>query len=330
MRVLVTGMTSRQASARSAERAVNFTGLLVAALRSGGDDVHWVEPDVTWTPADLDSYDKVVVGVSPLLSLASNRAYGALNVIGHRWGGDEGSLVLFMDAPDAKKVGVNMRVLLSQPDSLTKRFFSYRKGYAQACVPAVRDHLVETVGIMSLGAWPTTFVPALPWQSSTSRVFEAAHALVGGDGATPIMLDAFIAPPTVPLSAKRRHWAVDSMKPDWYRTVGATWPVEALTGKSWVNDERIMKTLASTSGTLIEPTRLGTFWTPRFKQSLMCNTPVYSNWLETMTLGESWSMLPSSIEDLDEDALVTLASMQLESYVNDVTPDSAVYDELTR
>ncbi len=326
MKILVTGMTSRQANPRAAERAQNFTGLLVAALQVEPNEVHWREPDVTWTREYLDDYDHVIVGVSPLLSLASNRAYGALNVIGHMW--DDGPLTLLLDTPDAKKVATNLKVVSANPETLTKRFFSYRKGYAQACVATKRAHLVRTVEVLATSDWPTTIVPALPWQTQDSRVFEPVKTLVGEGKLALVTPDAFIAPLTLPLSAKRRRWAVESMKSDWYRRLDIEWPVEALTGSAWQNDKHAEKVLANSAATLIEPTRSGAFWTTRYRQSLLANDPVYSDWVETMALGDSWSRLPASIESLSATDLVVLAYTQLEEYMARVPSESELYDQL--
>jgi hypothetical protein len=305
---------------------MNFTGLVVDALQVEPNEVHWLEPDVTWTREYLDDYDHVIVGVSSLLSLASNRVYGALNVIGHRWGSD--SLSLLLDTPDAGKISTSLKVTTAQPDALTKRFFSYRKGYAQACMPAKRDHLVATAAMLHSLDWPTTFVPALPWQTRYSRVFEPIQTLLGGRDMTLVVPDTFVDPPTLPLSAKRRRWAVESMKSDWYRRLGVTWPVEALTGAAWTNDEHALKVLSSSSAALIEPTRSGTFWTTRYMQALLSRTPVYSDWSETSALGSSWEMLPAKIETLSDDDLARLASAQLGEYMACVPSEYDLHDQL--
>jgi hypothetical protein len=327
VKILVTGMTSRQANSRSAARAVNFTSLLVDALQVEPNEVHWLEPDVTWTREFLDDYDQVIVGVSPLLSLASNRVYGALNVIGHMW--DDGPLTLFLDAPDAKKVATNLKVVSANPETLTKKFFSYRKGYAQACVATKRNHLVRTVEVLASSDWPTTLVPALPWQTPETRPFWSAQTMVGGGYLALITPDAFIEPSTLPLSAKKRRWAVENMKSDWYRRLGVTWPVEALTGAAWTNDVHALKVLGGSSATLIEPTRSGAFWTPRYRQALLTLAPVYSDWSETSVLGSSWELLPAAIEELRSGALTLLAEAQLEEYMARAPSAYDLYDQLT-
>lgn len=328
MKVIVTGMTSRQANRRSAERAMNFTGLLVKALEIEPNDVDWLEPDLAWDADFVNDYDHVIVGVSSLLSLASNRAYGALNVIGHAW--DTGSLALFLDAPDAGKVATSLKVVSANPDALTKKLFSQRKGYEQTFVPAKRRHLDRTIEVLASSDWPTTFVPALPWQTSSSRVFGSAQMLAGGQGITPITLDTFITPLTLPLSAQKRRWTVESMKSDWYRRLGVTWPVEALTGTSWPNDERAQKILSMSRGALIEPTRLGPFWTTRYRQAQQAYVPVYSSWEETSQLGTAWQMLPAGIESLGDEELTNLAIMQSEAYMSHIPSQYELYDKLTQ
>ena len=97
-KILITGTSAPQASAEANERSLSFSKVLSIVLSQQGHTVVQQIPDVSWTLNDLDEYDCVLVGISPLTSLSANYVYGALSVIDVLR--DTGRLRLFFDAPD--------------------------------------------------------------------------------------------------------------------------------------------------------------------------------------------------------------------------------------
>ena len=132
-KILITGMTSSHTSENANMRSLSFAGVLNHVLTVNGHEVIQDQPSVSWNLNDLAEYDAVLVGISPITSLSSNYAYGALSVIDVLL--DDPRLKLFIDSPEPTRITSSLRAISKTPDNITKPFYSYRKGFSQDVVP---------------------------------------------------------------------------------------------------------------------------------------------------------------------------------------------------
>jgi hypothetical protein len=312
MRVMLTGMTSQHASPSSAVRAMNFTGLLKRALAGAGASVNQCEPSVAWRESDFDEYDAVVVGVSPVLSLAANRAYGALNVIHWLWG--SGKLSLYIDAPDSMKVMSSLKAVSTRPDQLVKSFFSYRREYLSARSKEVRDVLSAAVEQLSTEPWPSLAVPSLPWHDEKTSPHSRLASAASPSKLSYVNPDAWLEPLNVPSGPKKRRWAADDIKNGWYNRQDISWPLEPLMGSKWVNDANSWHVMEHSAGMLVPPSRGGTEWSTKWRMALLAGSAVCSDWRETKRIGDVWGVLPAHVESLSPAGRADLAAEQLSAY----------------
>ena len=313
--VLLTGMTAAQTNPVNHHRSPNFPGLLAEFL--GEDDetkVQWSEPSVTWGDEYLDRFNLIIVGIAPVTGLGANRAYGALNIIERLWG--DPRLRLLVDAPDPVQMKNANKAIVDTPGNLVKEFYSYRKEYREVHGdPALQERLVEAPRLLSQEAWPETIVPRLPWQTKESfarqlpqvrmlRMTNLDQTLFRryGDRQTSIRLD---------------RWAYEKgSHPSWLRRQGTTWPVEHLpkTHRKATWSETLDQ-LARSEGCLIEPSKSGTWWSPRYAMSLAVRTPVFTDWHESQLLSDSWMTLPATFEQMTPEERNQLADEQFATYM---------------
>jgi hypothetical protein len=300
--ILLTGMTASQLSLRMHDRSCTFAGLLRDALRSVDHGVHWMEPDVEWTRDDLRQYSTVIVGIAPPTSLAANRVYGALNVIDHLLDQKRVNLYLFLDAPEPARVWAGLRATEEHPEGFTKPFFSNRKGYRQANDPEVKKRLLTVVERLLHSEWPSTLYPALPWHGEDRLAGQLPSVTL--PALIPTFVDDLISPvEAMETGPRKAQWATEPGHDIWLNNKQTTW------GRVYLDeiakqggDLEVLKVMANSSGTLIAPYRDGTWWSPRFKQSLLCGTPVVTEWRETRVLGEPWSLIINRLEGMSDDA----------------------------
>ena len=142
-KILITGMSAPHASAEANKRSLSFAGLICNVLSQMGHEVVQDDPDISWNINDLDQYDLVLIGLSPLTSLSANRVYGALNLIDLLQ--ESSKLRFFIDAPEPTRITASLRAIVKTPDNLTKPFYSYRKGFMYATVPGMASNLLAVV-----------------------------------------------------------------------------------------------------------------------------------------------------------------------------------------
>jgi hypothetical protein len=329
MQILMTGTTSPQASSALNARSLSFTGAVANALTANGHTVSLMEPEIAWTTKDLAAYDSVIVGVAPFTSVAANHAYASLRALNTLWG--DPRLRLLVDAPRPMQIGASLRSLAATPDNLTKAFYARRKNYRLACEPETLAELRHAVTRLLDEQWPTTLYPSLPWHSPgevRDQVQEnAQNSLVG------IAIDAFLVSDVPPMIRPRQQrWLSDELKATWTQRLLPTLghDVEPTRKSTNQTDEDVSKRLAESTGTLVAPTREGTWWSPRHIQSLNNGTPIATDWRTAGRIGSAWEVLPSAVEDLTDEGKIDLAWSQLESYMKHTqTPDevSAVLTE---
>jgi len=321
-KILLTGMTSAQASSTASSKAMSFAGVMYTVLSEAGHDVLWVDPSLALTSKDLDNFDAVIVGIAPLTSIAANRAYGALSVIDILW--DSPKLTLFIDAPQVNQIEFSFKSVVTAPDNFTKKFFSYRKGYSEVLAsPELKARLLSCVEKLYTAEWPRVMYPALPW----SKPDAVASLLPGGAvDVVGINLDAHIIKDVPHGDHRRVKWSVDNYKEKWIQSavLSLTVPhVPMKWNKGWTDDQ-VMDQINRSIGVLIAPSkREGSWWTYRIPQALSAYTPVVTDWKESKILGEGWDLLAPSVEDLSDETRHLLAAVQRGTYLANIPSKQA-------
>jgi hypothetical protein len=314
-KILLTGMSAPQASPSANSRTLSFAGLLHKSLTEAGHDVVWGDPDLNQTKAALSKFDSVVVGVSPLTSLAANRVYGALSIIDHLWGSPK--LSLFIDAPQVSQIEFSINSIKTNPETFAKDFFSYRKGYQQvASDEKLKSRLLKCVTKLSESEWPTVMYPALPWSQdgSVKKLLPSGVTdLVG------INLDSYLIQDRFIFEDRRRKWCVDNYKNAWVDSTlkTLTFPHSPLKWNKGWTDTQVIDQIDRSIGVLIAPQkREGSWWTTRVAQALGSYTPVITDWKQSASLGPEWDILAATFESMSDDKRLLVATAQRESYIS--------------
>lgn len=317
-RILITGMSASQASLNANRRNLAFAGVLHNVLTESGHEVDMKDPRVDWTLEDLQEYDSVVVGVSPITSLSANKAYGALNVIGLLW--EDPRLRLLVDAPHPAQIGASLRSITSNPSNLIKPFYTYRQGYQLAATESVSRRLLGVTERLLNEAWPETIYPSLPWRNQRLVAEELPSKVEGSLNG--INLDSFLVPENPPKQVDERveKWSADAPKSNWTRKVQKTlaFPVSPMRHTKGDSDSYAGDQISRSAGSLVSPHRDGTWWTYRYIQSLSLGVPVATDWKESQAIGDSWSVLAAAIEHMTDNQRRDLAWDQLRDYMSGV------------
>ena len=331
MRVLITGSTAQQCNPTNHQRAVNFTGLLVELLEKSGASVVWQEPSVLLTREDYQSFDHVLVGLASPLQIGSNRLYGALSLISDLW--DDPRLSLFIDAPNPNVITRALASVARNPSSLTKDFFKYRKDFEVVQQPKYRLKMLNACGLLATKEWPTTLVPSLPWSTETQFQEDLPSGargnlvLVSLDDA---LLNRFGA---VNIKTRDRRWMAErGSNTRWLRSLELSNPVLSLRSDYRMDLNLYLPTrLGSSLGLLHSPTRRNkTWWSPKVAIALAQETPVFTAWQHSGTLGAEWAVLPSVYEKMSEEDQREIVKSQVESYRKSVPTSTQTAYRLTR
>jgi hypothetical protein len=318
-RIFLTGMSAPQASSSANLKNLSFAGLINMALTDAGHEVVWASPSVYMTEETLNEFDAVVVGVSPITSMGANRVYGALNVIQTMWGSDK--LTLFVDTPTPSQIEVSLKSVINNPESLTKSFFSYRKEYSNVVADKkLLDSAFDAVNLLYKEDWQKTVYAKLPWKSldSVKMAPNFKKNLVG------LNLDSYILFELDVDDAERvDKWVYDSSESPWYKNQLQflklpTLPMKINRGS---NDSEVATQILRSVGALISPDRRdGTAWSNRYIQALNAKTPIITEWKESGVLGDAWSVLAYSIEEMSQSRRDLVSLAQKESYLANI-PD---------
>jgi hypothetical protein len=318
--ILITGMTSSQASSRLGRKSTSFSALLERALLSRGHTVAWEPASVKWDLDYLSQYDSVLVGVAPVTSLSANYAYGALAVM-YQLLGDK-RLALFVDAPHPRQVTAALRAVEPDPEALFKPFYKNRREYELVQGDAaLMTYIYGSVRALLTEDWPPTLYPTLPWKTDDQ---ELKKALPGGATAALVglNLDSLIAPVTAPTEAPAGdRWVVDTPKTKWAQSTISMLllPVTpAKWHKGWT-DAQVENNMRQAVGVLVTPHKPGgTWWTPRYMQALNSRVPVATDWKESAFLGSQWNVLAATIEAMESAERATLSDTQRELYLQHI------------
>lgn len=307
-------MSAPQASSSSNKKSLTFAGVLDKVLTSAGHEVTWASPSVYMTKESLDKFDAVLVGISPLTSVGANRVYGALSVINSLK--DTDKLTLFVDTPTPSQIEVSLRAVITNPETLTKSFFSYRKEYSN--VIADKDLLNSVLSgakYLYENDWATTLYPKLPWKSDIKLAPNAKTNLVG------VNLDSHIILETDVESDRRPKWVIDNLTTTWAKstTAALSLPNSLMKWNKGWTDEQVAEQILRSIGAIVSPDkRDGTYWSYRYIQAINSNTPVVTDWKESHLIGDAWNILATNIESMSQEKRDLVAMAQRESYVANI------------
>lgn len=329
MKVLLTGMTSSHTSSKPHQSNLGFYGVLSQALTQLKCEVVWAKPDITWTKEYLNSYDAVFVGLVPPTSLSANQAYGALTTINELF--DSSKLYLVVDNPKHWLIKPSLKSVLKDTGSLVKPFYQKRSQYALAKEPKNLDRMLNACQRLLDEVWPTTIYPGLPWKSDES----VSDHLPSGAASSVLGLnfDALLLKSSnLEIRQDPAHWAASNHKSKWSENMAnhVSLPIKPLKASKKETDLDALNALKASIGLLAAPQdRIGgTWWSSSYSQAMNLNTPIATEWRESSTISPSWSLLPSSIEDLTPEGRFDLALRQKEAYLASIPSQNEALESL--
>lgn len=313
-KIFLTGMSSQQASSSANSKSLGYAGLINMVLQDAGHEVVWASPSVYMTRETLEEYDAVIVGVSPITSITANRVYGALNVIQTMW--DSEKLTLFVDTPTPSQIEVGLKTVVTNPDSLIKPFFSFRKEYSNVVADKqIFKNLVNAVNLLYEADWQKTLYAQLPWktQDSVKLSPNAKKNLFG------LNLDSYVIVEKDSIEERAQKWVYDLNNTKWHANVTQflKLPLVPIKLTKKDSDADTYNQISRSIAVLLSPEkRDGTGWNYSYVQALNAGTPVVTDWQESGVLGEAWSILAYSIEEMSQSKRDLVALAQKEAYLS--------------
>lgn len=320
MRILITGCTAKQVSSSVNNRIPTFAGLLVETLVSRGIDVTWGKPDLDdMNEAFVSSFDSVLVGITSPASLSANYIYPALSVADYA--NKAGILSFFIDAPEPHRIWAGIMSTIQSQDGLKKDFYARRKSFRQGTSPGTYDRLYAFLEALRGSPWPLTVAPTLPW---TKEGFLSRHIPnLYDENVLGLALDQQIVVPTTDSTPEEIRWLLDDPATPWSKEIVKTLSLSAAPLRESKHDrlESLVSRLSSAVGTLVSTYRSNDpWWSPAVYTSLLCGSPVVSDWRLTADLGACWSGLPVSLEGASLEERSLIAKQQKESYEDSLEP----------
>lgn len=316
MKILLTGMASGHTSEKVHKNNQGFFGVLHTALCALGHEVIWQASSVAWTKQDLESYDKIFVGVVPPTALSANKAYGALSVIDIMWNSPK--LRLVIDQPQHWLLEASLNSVLKTPKSLVKPFYFRRSEYSLASKPETLTRLVRACGRLKSDAWPITIYPGLPWKSDESV---STYLPAGADGSLIGMNFDKVhnLNNSTDIFKPEYYWTTNDAYTRWTTSVGYQLEHEVINAKESKRDDdaAIYERISESRGFALAPQERhgGTWWSPMIMMALNSQTPIVTEWRETMEFSKNWSQLAQNIEHMQPDERYHLAHAQKQDYL---------------
>jgi len=319
-KALITGMTAQQCSSKTVSRTGSFSSSLAKALNLSGYEVTLLPPSMDWTTTDLHSFSRVFVGVAPVTSVSANFTYGALDVLNKLWNSKK--LVIFFDSPEPWKIFASLKTVDKNESSLFKSFYSRRPLYQRIHVDTEsKTSVISAVEKMISSEWRTTIYPTLPWCTlPIAGVPSLAH-----DSFVPINFDSLDVDAVMPYNSNRsNHWIVENETSKWTKGAVSSLKLHTCTLRDLKTRsvDAATEAMSNSIGVIIGPhSDKNTWWSPRYSQALNAHTPIVTDWKKSSVLGQSWSHLAATIEDMSMIDRYELSITQKSSYL-DAIPDT--------
>lgn len=320
MKILVTGMTSRQANPDASIKAVSVAWLLTEAMRDAGHEVEFRNPHVE---EDLDSFDRVFVGLAPLHGLGSNRAYGALSAILRTIA--DGRLTLYIDDPDLGKVISGIRTNVENPNRFTKAFFAYKLEHEIASQPHYKEWLASGIKMLNENAWPQFLIPVHAWADDKVINYYLKQAPQAVGNTCRIDLSAYLPEFEEPeVSAPRtRQWITESKPSEkWMEQQRLEWPVRVIRDRyeGKLKDKELVALYRKSVGVIQDPIKPVGWWHPRIGYAAQAGAVYCTKWQDVAVLGDAYTVLPDRVEYMTDDETADVAARQREAFLR-ATPD---------
>lgn len=316
MRVLVTGCSSSQTSQSVARKIPTFTGLLVQSLFEAGHEVVWDTPSMRLTEKQLSQYDTVVVGLTSPTSITAYRLYGALSIIDRAR--SVTNLKYLIDAPEPYKLWNGLRAMAQNPEKLVKDFYSRRSEFHIVTKKEELSRIQFVVEDLYKNNWNSVIVPSFPWfknSNITNHIPNISDELI-----EPICLDSVVfrnlSDSGLHIKSDVSGWSYDS-KTQWVNKISKTLIRETspMVVSKTADNYSVLSNLNKSIGSLISVYKNNEpWWSVNLSQSLYVKTPVVTDWKHTSYLGDSWSILAHSIEEMSGSERMQLAISQEKDY----------------
>jgi hypothetical protein len=311
MKILFTGMASSHCNP---SENVSFFNTIAKAVDSYAD-ITWAAPKLSWTKSELDNFDLIFFGFMPPTALSANKIYGAMHVLGLMFHSPK--LRLVVDGQQIWQYKNSIELIKRDVSSLFTSFYSKRADYSIAREESNRKYIDLASKYFTSEIWPTTYYPTLPWTDHNRAVsalgFGTPQSFVG------INLDSLLLNnEPYSTSSRTNYWSVDDDKGVWIKKLNRSLrnPVQPLKVGRTLSDTDALATMRNSIGALIAPQDrgVGTWWTYRYIQALNSNTPIVTDWTDTISYRPCWSYLAYQVEDMPESRRVDVAKEQLETY----------------
>jgi hypothetical protein len=323
-------MTSPQSSRRLNAKSMSFTGAIVNILENLGHHVEWGSPSVSVSKKDFDNYDIIIIGVAPPMSIASNNAFSALNMVDLLW--DDERLRLLVDSPSPESILANLRAVDRESFRMFANFYAQRKQYAEVMSnPKVQEKIISATRKLFAKTWPTTLYPTTPWSDMSSvstKLPKGAQSSLAS-----LCIDSYYLSSTAALSSSTvtNSWAVDTKTTKWALSTMSSlmFPTALMKPVRTADDDTVQKVLSTSYGALISPTNNGAIpWSYRWAQAMNSGTPIASDWKITSSIGSSWSHLAAGIEEMSLIDRFELSVSQMADYLNAIPPKNMATNTL--
>ena len=318
MKILITGSTAQQASQRAASRVPTFASMMAEALTRNGDEVDFVEPSFKYTKQFLSVYDLVLVGIAPPTSVAANKVYPAFAMANRAK--ELNNLALFIDAPEPFKIAASVKSCFTGKSSLLKDFYSKRKEFALFKNDTkLQSEVMDFNEFLYQKEWPVTLYPSLPWSNPFAITQDIPNILE--ENLFGVNLDYQIVEDlkTEPaLGLESNYWVADYPTSKWAKSVTGTLfnPFRPVRSSPWASAEEIEDTINKSIGSLISVHRASEpWWSVFIAKSLALKKPVITDWRYSSEIGESWSLLGTTVEGMTPQQREALASDQMDAYM---------------
>lgn len=319
MKVLITGSTASQTLSGSKNTFANFL-FDSLAFQQGHEVSFQSNPSVNTTMEELETYDKVLVGIAPPTSVTAYKVYPAFSTAYKAW--KLGNLEMFIDAPEPHKLQASINSCRSGKSDLTRDFYSRRKSYSELISEnQLQNEIAGFIEFLFGRAWPRTYYPAFPW--CKPYIYETS-LVMGGKSLVPVSVDGWVfetTPTPKETASSERYWVVDSASTPWTRGIKQTIrenivPVQQ---KRLESQEDVMKRISMAVGSLVSVYRNSQpWWSSLLAESLQAGVPVATDWRHTASMGSDWTYLASSIEEMPRKERKELASFQKETYLRHI------------
>jgi hypothetical protein len=93
----------------------------------------------------------------------------------------------------------------------------------------------------------------------------------------------------------------------------------------------VFEQISRSIGAIISPDKKdGTYWSYRYIQAMNSNTPVFTDWKESGSLGDAWNILATHIESMSQEKRDLIATAQRDIYLTSVPSKQSAVEILQK